>query len=65
MKNEGNFKSLIALLRELEDRGSLEPEKREAFAKAISRLEHVLKIGKPRAIHKVVNDLVRLFLRTA
>jgi hypothetical protein len=35
MKNEGNFKSLIALLRALEDRGSLELVKREAFAKAI------------------------------
>jgi hypothetical protein len=63
MKN-GDFKSLIALLRELEDRGSLEPGKREAFAKAITRLEHALKIGKPRPIEKAVNDLARLFLRS-
>lgn len=65
MKNEGNFKSLMALLRELEDRGSLEPGKRESFAKAITRLEHVLKVGKPRPIEKAVNDLARLFLRSA
>ena len=65
MKNEQNFRSLMALLRELEDRGSLEPGKREAFAKAILRLEHALKIGKPRPIEKAVNDLARLLLRSA
>lgn len=65
MKNERSFKSLIALLRVLEDRGSLELGQREAFAKAITRLEHALKIGKPRAIEKAVNDLARLFLRSA
>ena len=65
MKNEGNFKSLMALLRELEDRGSLEPGKRESFAKAITRLEHALKVGKARPIEKAVNDLARLFLRSA
>lgn len=64
MKNEGNFKSLIALLRELEDRGSLEPVKRESFAKAITRLEHSMKIGNMRAIAKAVNDLSRMFLRS-
>jgi len=64
MKNKRDFKPLIALLRALEDRGSLEPGKREAFAKAISRLEHALKIGKPPAVEKAINDLVRLFLRS-
>ena len=65
MKNERNFKSLIALLRELEDRGSLEPGKREAFAKAIRRLEHALKIWNSRAIEKAIDDLLRLLLRSA
>jgi hypothetical protein len=63
MRNTTDFKSLIALLRTLEDSGRLEPEKREAFAKAITRLEHALKVGKPRLIQKAVNDLARLFLR--
>ncbi len=65
MRNEGNFKSLIALLKELEDRGSLEPGQREPFAKAITRLEHALKIGDTRATRKAVNDLTRVFLRSA
>ncbi len=58
-----DFKSLIARLRTFEDSGRLEPEQREAFAKAITRLEHALKVGKPRLIQKAVNDLARLFLR--
>lgn len=52
MKSKRDFTSLFALLRALEDRGSLEPGKREAFAKAIHRLEHALKIGKSPAIEK-------------
>jgi len=63
MRNTGDFRSLMALLRRLEDSGRLEPEEREAFARAITRLEHELKVGKPRGIHKAVNDLARLFLR--
>lgn len=63
MRNTGDFKSLMALLRSLEDSGRLEPEKREAFAKAITQLEHVLKVGKPRDVHKAVSHLARLFLR--
>lgn len=63
MRNTTDFKSLIAHLRRFEDNGRLEPEEREAFAKAITRLEHALKVGKPRLIHKAVNDMARLFLR--
>ncbi len=60
-----DFRSLMSLLRRLEDSGRLEPEKREAFAKAITRLEHALKVGKPRDVHKAVSDLARLFLRVS
>lgn len=63
MRNSTDFKSLIVRLRTFEDSGRLEPEQRETFAKAITRLEHALKVGKARLIQKAVNDLARLFLR--
>ena len=60
-----DFKSLMSLLRRLEDTGRLEPEERETFARAVTRLEHALKVGKPRDVQKAVNDLARLFLRAS
>ncbi len=62
MRNKRNFTSLIALLRELEDQGSLEPEKQEAFAKAKVRLIHALKVGTRQEVLKAIDDLARVLV---
>ena len=63
MRNHKDLKSLRNLLRILGDHGGWEPEKQETFARAAATLEHALKVGNKRSIHKAVNDLTRMFVR--
>lgn len=62
MGSHPKFTSLIRLLQEIEDRGSLRPEKQETFAKAKTRLIHALKVGKRQELVKAVNDLARVLV---
>jgi hypothetical protein len=62
MRRNKNFTSLKTLLQTLSDKGSWEPEKREALAKVIANLEHALKVGDKRSVYKAVDDLARSFL---
>lgn len=64
MRRKKSFTSLKALLRTLGDKGSWEPEKREALAKAIANLEHALKVGDRRSLHKTIDDMARVFLNS-
>ena len=63
MKQARKLRSTIALLKEIEGQGRVEPGCSEAYGKALRRLEHAAQVGDHQGLLKAVNAVVRCFLR--
>ena len=60
--SQKNLKSILARLRALGDRGSLESGQMEAATKAVKELSHALSARDLRRVRAAIDRLARVFL---